>query len=143
MLNFFLKLCFVSILLLPGLDAFQNDEKVTLIVEIEVTKHNNGQIAFALFDAADKFLKIPIRSDAKAVKNNKVIVEFDDIPKGNYSFSYYHDLNSNGELDTNFMGVPKEPYGFSNDQKGGFGPPSFEEAMIRIDKNTRLKLTIK
>jgi len=143
MFHAILKLSVVSVLSLMPFVFFQNQESVTLSIEIDVIKHNKGQIAFALFDSADAFLNSPVRSDAVEVKNNKATFEFKDIPKGTYSFSYYHDLNANGELDTNFMGVPKEPYGFSNNQKGRFGPPSFEDAKITINNDTTIQLTIK
>lgn len=143
MLNSVLKLHLIATLALASFGLIENQENVTLTVEVDVTKHNKGQIAFALFDNAEAFLEKPVRSDAKDVKQNKVIFKFRDLPKGSYSFSYYHDLNANGELDTNFMGVPKEPYGFSNNQKGKFGPPDFEDAKILIDQNTTIQLTIK
>jgi len=139
----FLKLSLVYIMSVFSVSVFKPQETVTLSVKIETTKYNNGQIAFALFDNADAFLKTPLKSDTKKVEGNTVTFEFKDISIGTYSFSYFHDLNSNDELDTNFMGVPKEPYGFSNNQKGRFGPPDFEDAKIRIDKDSFLKLTIK
>ena len=138
-----LKLQLILALGYMSFDSLQDKNTITLNIDIEVTKYNKGQIAIALFNNSDDFLKTPIRSDAIAVKENKVTVVFTEIPKGTYSFSYYHDVNFNNELDTNFMGIPKEPYGFSNDQKGSFGPPSFEEAKITLNKDTTLQLTIK
>ena len=143
MLHTILKLSLISMLMLIPSSRIQIQENVTLTIEIEITKYNTGQMAFAIFNDAEQFLKTPVKSNAIEVKDNRATFEFKDLPKGIYSFSYYHDVNSNGELDTNFMGVPKEPYGFSNNQKGTFGPPSFEDAKILIDQNTTLKLTIK
>ncbi len=53
---------------------------------------------------------------------------FPDLPVGQYAIAIYHDKNSNEQFDTNFMGLPKEGYGFSNDVMGRFGPPSFSAA---------------
>ena len=44
-----------------------------------------------------------------------------------------HDENRNGKLDTNFLGIPKEGVGASNNPKSRFGPPSFEESMFVLD----------
>ena len=37
-----------------------------------------------------------------------------DIPPGTYAIKLHIDENENGELDTNFLGIPKEQYGISN-----------------------------
>jgi uncharacterized protein (DUF2141 family) len=47
----------------------------------------------------------------------------------------------NGKLDTNFLGIPKEGYGFSNGAKGLLGPPSFSDASFQYDGET-MDLTI-
>lgn len=54
------------------------------------------------------------------------------LPRGNYAIKAYHDVNDNGVLDRGRLGIPKEPYGFSNDARGRFGPPRFEEARFRL-----------
>jgi uncharacterized protein (DUF2141 family) len=50
------------------------------------------------------------------------------VAPGTYAVSVLHDVNSNGDLDTNFLGIPKEPLGFSNGAKPKMGPPSFDAA---------------
>ena len=45
----------------------------------------------------------------------------------------YNDENSNNRLDTNFIGIPKESYGFSNNKLGMFGPPDYDE--VKFDFN--------
>jgi uncharacterized protein (DUF2141 family) len=54
------------------------------------------------------------------------------LPKGKYAISIFHDTNEDGELSTNFIGIPKEPYGFSNNPKAKFGPPSFEQSLFEF-----------
>ena len=41
-------------------------------------------------------------------------------------------LNGNGQLDSNLMGLPTEPYGFANNARGSFGPPSFQAASVAL-----------
>lgn len=55
-----------------------------------------------------------------------------DIPAGQYAIGVFHDVNANNSLDTNFFGVPKEQYGFSNNATGNFGPPSFDAAAVLV-----------
>lgn len=59
-------------------------------------------------------------------------VQFTGLAEGTYAVKAFHDVNDNGKLDTNWMGIPKEPYGFSNDAMGSFGPPSFQQAGFPI-----------
>jgi uncharacterized protein (DUF2141 family) len=69
---------------------------------------------------------------------------FKDVPPGKYAASAFHDVNGNEKLDTNFVGMPVEPYGFSRDARGTFGPPSFEDAMIKIDDTVKtVRFTVK
>lgn len=44
-----------------------------------------------------------------------------------------HDENTNGKLDTNWIGIPAEGYGFSNDAKALLGAPSFSDASFLYD----------
>ena len=83
------------------------------------------------------------RSGNIKVVNNKATIIFEDVAKGTYAFSLFHDLNENKKLDTNFLGIPKEPYGFSNGEKGSFGPPKYEEVKFSITKNEIINVTIK
>ena len=56
-------------------------------------------------------------------------------PTGTYAIGVFHDVNGNNSLDTNFLGIPKEQYGFGNDATGSFGPPSFNDAAITVPKD--------
>ncbi|HLF18787.1 MAG TPA: DUF2141 domain-containing protein [Candidatus Omnitrophota bacterium] len=62
------------------------------------------------------------------IKDGKIEYVFEGIPYGEYAIKYYHDENGNDRLDANFLGIPKERYGFSNNARALLGPPSFERA---------------
>ena len=57
-----------------------------------------------------------------------------ELEAGTYSIGFFIDKNDNEKLDTNFLGVPKEQFGFSNDAMGRFGPPSFEAASFTLQE---------
>lgn len=61
-------------------------------------------------------------------------VVFEDLEPGEYGISVIHDRNSNGKLDRNIMGIPKEGFGFGNDAMGVLDPPSFDKAKLLIGK---------
>jgi uncharacterized protein (DUF2141 family) len=58
----------------------------------------------------------------------------DSLEYGTYAIKVYHDENSDGELDTNILGIPSEDYGFSNDASGWFGPPSWEKSKFLFNQ---------
>jgi uncharacterized protein (DUF2141 family) len=76
------------------------------------------------------------------IRDNKAQIIFSALKKGVYAYTFFHDLNKNKELDTNFLGIPKEPYGFSNEKKGRFGPPKFKEVSFTLNKSSIFKISI-
>ena len=81
---------------------------------------------------------------AGSIKNvgTEVYKETFEIPAGTYVIGYYIDANGNEKLDTNFIGIPKEEYGFSNNARGTFGPPSFESASFTLDLYRKLLMEL-
>jgi uncharacterized protein (DUF2141 family) len=57
-------------------------------------------------------------------------VVFSNLEPGRYAAVAFHDENGNGKLDKNFLGVPAEPYGFSNNAQGFLGAPTFGDAAM-------------
>lgn len=55
-----------------------------------------------------------------------------DIAPGEYAVSVFADMNDNGKLDSNFIGIPTEPTGVSRDAAGRFGPPKFKDAVFNV-----------
>ena len=64
-----------------------------------------------------------------------------EIPPGIYAIGVYIDENDNEKLDTNFLGIPKEQYGFSNNAKA-FGIPKFEAASFVIEKYKKVQIRL-
>ncbi|MCY4342626.1 MAG: DUF2141 domain-containing protein [Gammaproteobacteria bacterium] len=67
-----------------------------------------------------------------AVEGSLTLVA-DGLPPGEYAIRVMHDRNGNDELDVNFVGLPIEPYGFSNNAKGRFGPAAWKDARFELD----------
>lgn len=92
----------------------------------------------AIYDSEESFLSEEIVAGAK-VECTKALcqAEFQNMPFGEYAISIYYDENNNGELDTNWLGIPKEAYAFSNNAKGRFGPPSFDDAKFNLNNSSQ------
>lgn len=72
------------------------------------------------------------RSTVQNAVDDSLTVVVPDLPAGKYAVASYVDANMNGRLDKNLFGVPTEIYGFSNEARGRFGPPSFAEAAFEV-----------
>ncbi|GGD17008.1 DUF2141 domain-containing protein [Aquisalinus flavus] len=93
-----------------------------------------GEVLVSLFADADSWqANEPLRGLSRAADSARIEVTLEDLPPGTYAIKAFHDVNGNGKLDTNLIGVPTEPYGFSNGQAGRFGPPSFEAASFILE----------
>ncbi len=66
----------------------------------------------------------------------------DALTDGTYAAQVYHDVNGNGELDSNFVGMPREPWGFSNNARGNFGPPKFADTRFEVKGDTRISIRL-
>lgn len=103
-----------------------------LKVEVHGITETKGEIMVAVFNQKGQWLKQAHLSKKVSASSAKVVVQFDGLPDGDYAISVIQDLNGNGRLDSNPIGMPTEPYGFSNDATGNFGPPSFDSAKITL-----------
>jgi uncharacterized protein (DUF2141 family) len=97
----------------------------------------------ALWDDAERFPKGEnyVAAVSGVIQGRTAQLEFADVAPGEYALSVFHDENGNGQLDTRFMGIPKEPFGASNDARGRFGPPKFDDARFVVDQGV-VELTI-
>jgi len=103
-----------------------------LTVEVAGLKDASGKLLVAVFDRADTFLKQPVRTAAADAQSGAVRIVVAGLPAGDYAVSVFKDANGNGKLDKNPVGMPIEPYGFSNDAAGSYGPPSFKAAAVHL-----------
>ena len=64
------------------------------------------------------------------------------LPPGIYGARVLHDLNGNGEMDSNFVGMPKEPWAFSNNATGRLGPAKWQDATFEISGDTAVEIRL-
>jgi uncharacterized protein (DUF2141 family) len=103
-----------------------------LYISIQTFQNTNGQLVGALFNSSANYSNnIIYRSIFTPVDSVIKNIEFDSIPPGTYSFSCFHDVNSDNVLNQNIFGLPTEGYGFSNNPGLTFGPPPFSQ--IKFD----------
>ena len=107
-----------------------------LMVEISGLKDASGNIYIAVYDSDSSWL-----SDEVVLNQKVVIVDALDgdlvrtellLPLGNYALSVFYDQDGDGELKTNFIGMPKEPIALSNNAVAKFGPPKYSDAVFSL-----------
>ena len=117
--------------------------KSQLIIEITNIKDIKGRIEFGLYDDPNVFLSETEQYKVLylPVVENTVVITIDSLPIGTYAISLMHDLNSDGDMESNFFHIPQEPYGFSNNFHPRFSKPDFEDCQFYYDGES-LELTI-
>ncbi|MEM9054361.1 MAG: DUF2141 domain-containing protein [Pseudomonadota bacterium] len=109
-----------------------------LTITVEGIAQAKGKIMLGLFDEATYKGDGAVNGANLAVEGDSVTVTFEDLEPGEYAVRLYHDVNDDGEMNTNPFGMPTEPYAFSNDAKGRFGPAKWEAAkfIVKADATT-------
>jgi uncharacterized protein (DUF2141 family) len=125
-------------------DGYSQSKKTSLTLTIEVASFENtkGVLRVCVTDQKDGFLKSCAFSKIVPVEDDTVSLKIENIEKGNYAVSVYHDENNSGILETGgVFGIPLEPYGFSNNPNMTFGP-SYKKSVFKMasDKNISIKL---
>jgi len=127
--------------LLSSLSLFAH----TLTIEVSHIENNRGQILIGLFNQSEGFREVDKtyqKGSLTTINDKSMVYTFKDIPKGIYAISLFHDENSNNKLDTNFIGMPKEGYGFSNNIRHIFRPTTFDEAKFGLNGNLNMTVEL-
>lgn len=115
----------------------------TLSMKIENIQDANGNIMISIGDASAFDGK---GSNALQVilpaRTGSVSFTTDALPSGTWAARILHDVNNNNEMDSNMVGMPKEPWGMSNNARGNFGPPKFEDARFEMKGDTTLVIKV-
>ena len=108
-------------------------------VQVQGLRSDRGQVVCALFATAQDFPKRPDRALARTsaqILAGRATCEFPRVPAGTYAISVFHDENGNGKLDTNWLGIPREGVGASNNPKPRMGPPKFAAAKFHYSEGS-------
>jgi uncharacterized protein (DUF2141 family) len=118
-----------------------------IVVNIGGLRTEKGKCILYLYNNKNGFptdANKAINTATGSILNGKSTLILKDIADGEYAISIVHDENDNGVLDSNFLGMPKEGVGVSNNAKGFFGPPSYEDSKFQLNKKSlTTNITIK
>ncbi len=116
-----------------------------LSVKVTNLKNTKGNLLFGIYNNGFKFpdKKYAYHGNIQKVNSTSQIYTFKNLKPGNYAVAVIHDENKDQELSKNFIGIPKEGFGFSNNEIGMFGPPSFEKAAVSVKKDTTVIIKLR
>jgi uncharacterized protein (DUF2141 family) len=128
-MTFFFKGCLPVLFMLLVLFPLTATAQSTLVVPIKGPVTPSGKFLYSLYKDGVGFPDKPTKAfrngSCPAVQGeNKIIIK--DIPAGRYALAVIQDQNENGHLDKT------EPFGFSNNVIGAFGPPKFHRAQFEV-----------
>lgn len=135
-MKFFCKIFFIG-LCVCRLMMYAQAHTVDLKVVATGLKNDNGVVVMTLCRSKEEYRSKNAAQDAyryisTGISKGRAEYVFRDIEPGRYGVKLFHDANANGEIDTNFLGIPKEGYGFSNNAKGFMGPPGFKKLIVEV-----------
>ena len=134
----------VILIILPlflfSLSSVTAQNKGKLTVKFENIKGSKGMILVALYNKSKGFpedKKTVYRKAKSIIKNGTANIEFTNMPYGDYAVAAMHDENNNLEMDKNFLGIPEEGYGFSNNIKPKLSAPSFNDCKFQLNSDKK------
>ncbi len=114
--------------------AASTSSAAEVVVRIGGLSEPLGQVGCSLFAGPAGFPKDSsgARQLWQAADAKGVTCRFADVPEGSYAVSIGHDLNGNKRVDANFVGLPTEQWGVSNNARPNLRAPRFDEAMFKV-----------
>jgi len=129
------KLYLIIILSLLTVPFGSGSTGIMLTLRFEGMKSYEGQVLVAVYDRAEECCTNPEKAHKKLafrLSEGSNTYTLNGLRPGNYAIVAVHDANANGQMDTNFFGLPKEDYAVSNGAKNLFGPPKFQDAAFPL-----------
>ncbi|MCC5976927.1 MAG: DUF2141 domain-containing protein [Salinarimonas sp.] len=114
----------------PAIAQSAETRTATVTVQVSDVESAEGQVYVGLCDrgfAEERCLD----GRFQPAQPGTMRFTFENVPVGMYAVAAYHDINMNERMDTNIIGLPREPYGFSNDV-GRRAPPNFSAAQVPV-----------
>ena len=130
MKNLFLNLLFASSLLIAN----------ELTVTVTGIEGDKGEILIGVYNRDGSFADISkyYKKEKLTIDGENISTTFKELPKGVYAVAIIHDENKNGKIDKNFLGMPIEGYGFSNNIRPMFRGATFDESKFELDSDKKI-----
>jgi uncharacterized protein (DUF2141 family) len=124
--------------------ASVNTAASTLTLTYTGIETREGSIMVALYDTEASYDRdgAPVRVAVVPANADSVTLSFEGLAPGRYAIKSFHDVDGNNQMSTNPMGMPIEPFAFSNNARGNMGPARWAQAMFEVNGATSHSITI-
>ncbi len=123
--------------------ASAGDATARVDVNVGTFRNTKGWFGCRLYSSPAGFPKEPTsKQQQKAITGTTVGCTFEGLPAGTYAVSVMHDENANGKLDSNFLGIPTEGYGVSNNHTHALSAPTWDESKFEVKDGESVRLGI-
>lgn len=106
----------------------------TLLIHVAGFRNTKGRVGGTVFTSPNGWPEDNKKSFAHAafpIDGNHATLTF-HLPAGRYAVAVLHDENSNRKLDRNFLGIPKEGFGFANNPRVALKAPDWQAAAVNV-----------
>jgi uncharacterized protein (DUF2141 family) len=127
----------IFLFLIFSFSGLAQQSELTLV--FENIKKPVGQIMVSLNNEKGEMIKgvkVPVK------QKGQIRYTF-QVKPGNYTLAAFHDENEDEKLNTSLVGIPTEAYGFSNNARGTFGPPSLKDQLFVVKGDAEMRITLK
>ncbi|MBL8817919.1 MAG: DUF2141 domain-containing protein [Planctomyces sp.] len=120
-------------------------ERQETMFSVTGLKEKSSSVYVAVFESETGFPKSELSSSTTIVSATDDQVQFAlELPLNqSVAIAVFQDIDGNGKLSKNAIGIPTEPYGFSNNARGVIGPPSFSQAVITISDASPIEIRVR
>ena len=136
----FVIIFFVSTIIVQQMQAQQ---KCKIAITVTGIEKISGNLVISLYNNPASFPKENKEFMTMTIPvNSRHVRAIFTVPCGTYAIALYHDENGNGKCDMNFMGVPVEPFAFSNNVKPRIHAPSFDQCKFTTNAETKIRIRL-
>ncbi len=132
--------CLISLfgLFLTAIGPGPSPQKASLTVEIQNVRVHTGAVYVALFKPGKEFPEGKPLEGKKVDATQDVVHMTFSVDPGDYALAIFHDENGNGQMDKKMFGIPKEPYGFSNNFRPKMSAPKFSDCQFSVGESKKV-----
>ena len=116
----------------------------SVTIDIQNIKGTKGTLQIAIYNRSISFPKVggEYKLMQYKVADGQSKFKIDNLPNGDYAIAIHHDENSDGKMNTNMIGIPKEGYAFSRNFKPKFSAPSFLDCVIKVNSDQNMTINL-
>ena len=114
----------------------------TVVIHIQDVSPRGGTLRLGLYDEAryPDDDATPVASADVHAEMGETVITLNNVPPGTYAIETFQDINSNDKMDTSWLGLPQEPFGFSRDAQPHFSKPGFSKVKFEVTQGLNVQV---